>query len=194
MSLPPDYVCALSGLLPADDSQIDEDHADERLGYLPVGWTEVRLRRRVPNPAWLEIQAVKDAMVAQELQKVPKKHRKNATRVVQIQIEAMFGALEARTPTFIVDEEVTWVAPSHREEDAQGLTEAQLQVWDALEIDWLDTDDMPVQAAPEVAPVEVPVETMPESPEDSVEAPVVVEEVEAPAPSADESTEASAPA
>jgi len=184
-----DYICALSGLLPADNELVEDAHVDEELGDLPIWWTEVRVRRRVPNPEYLMILAVKDAMVQQELMRAPEEHRQEVEPTVRIQIDAMFAALEATIKPFDVDEVTAWVAPPHREVEAQGLTAAQQALWDTLDIDWLDE----VEAEPEVEILTVP-ESM-AAPEASVEADTpaeaVAETVEADAPvAADEPVEA----
>lgn len=46
-----EYVCALSGKS-APESALVDDGGDDNLGALPVGWLEVTIRRREPNPAW----------------------------------------------------------------------------------------------------------------------------------------------
>jgi hypothetical protein len=135
-----DYECVLSGLLPNDAETVPEDQIDEELEDLPIGWTEVRLRRRIPNVPYVEIQAVKQAMFQQELTKVPKEHRRDSAGVVRIQIDAMFASLEARTPAYVVDEETVYVAPPTRESEAGGLTNAQMQIFQALDIDWVGLD------------------------------------------------------
>ena len=70
--------CALSGLTPNDNEYADDvGPADDKdLVDIPVGWTEVRLRRRIPNPEYDRLMAVKDAMVAQALGQVPRERRR----------------------------------------------------------------------------------------------------------------------
>jgi hypothetical protein len=46
-----EYVCALSGKS-APESALVDDGGEDNLGALPVGWLEVTIRRREPNPAW----------------------------------------------------------------------------------------------------------------------------------------------
>lgn len=46
-----EYVCALSGKA-APESALVDDGGDDNLGALPVGWLEITIRRREPNPAW----------------------------------------------------------------------------------------------------------------------------------------------
>jgi hypothetical protein len=138
-----DYTCALSGLTPLAQAQIPDELVDDDLGDLPIYWTEVRLRRRVPSVRWTEIQAVKQAVVQQEMSAVPEEHRAAALPVIAIQTEAVYAALEARTPAFHVDEVTLYIAPPSRDADATGLAETQLGLFDTLEVDWLgeDSDD-----------------------------------------------------
>ena len=46
-----EYVCALSGKS-APESALVDDGGEDNLGALPVGWLEITIRRREPNPAW----------------------------------------------------------------------------------------------------------------------------------------------
>jgi hypothetical protein len=147
-----DYTCVLSGLTPARNETVLEEHEDEELGDLPVGWTEVRLRRRTPNPEYLKILAVKQLMVQQNLAEVPEADRAGAVEQIRIQVDAMFAALEAKTEVFLVDEEAVYIAPHTRDAQAPGLAAEQLQLFDGvLDVDWIDTID----EGPE-GPVEVP--------------------------------------
>lgn len=50
-----EYVCALSGKA-APESALVDDGGDDNLGALPVGWLEITIRRREPNPAWDALQ------------------------------------------------------------------------------------------------------------------------------------------
>ena len=173
----PDYACALSGLFPTDNELVADEHMDEDLGDLPVGWTEVRLRRRVVNPDYLRIQRVKNTMLQAQLVQEQEKLKEfpDLTReqkrslwmetrmTVTLQVEAMFAALEVKTPPFLVDEEMVHIAPATRETEAQGLTEAQLQLFEMLDVAWVEAPEDGGDGGEE-APVEAPVEASPEEP------------------------------
>ena len=56
-----EYDCALSGTV--GEPGLDEGDEGDGLGDLPLGWTEVTIRRRRVNPEWLTIQILKEQMV-----------------------------------------------------------------------------------------------------------------------------------
>lgn len=149
--------CALSGLTPNDDEYDDVGGPadDKDLADIPVGWTEIRLRRRVPNPDYGRLMQVKDAMVAQAIGQVPEEQRAASLEFVRVQIDVMFAAREAQVPQFLVDEAVVFVASPDREADAAGLTAAQAALFGELDVEWImplgTPQDAPesVEAAPE---------------------------------------------
>lgn len=115
-----DVFCAFTGSIP-DDADLPTDHPleDDELADLPVGWTRITVQTRLPSPAWQEIAAVEEAMVAQVLDGVPKNQRKAATVGVRVQVAAQLAALKAQTAPYIIDTSVFHVAPG--EEGAKGL-------------------------------------------------------------------------
>jgi len=143
--------CVLSGITPLDSELIPEDLEHAKQNGHPIGWIEVRVRRFYPNPAWQEVQAVKDAMVAQQLEAVPEEHREVAESTVRIQIEAMFAALEMQkgNEAVLMEEEHRMVAPELRENDAPGLTAALRTLCEQLELDWLDEPEDKAESEPE---------------------------------------------
>lgn len=102
------YECALSGI----QAEASVPFTGDELNDLPVGWTEVRVSRRVFNPKWVLIQQVKDAMIqglkAQfgEALKDPQQEL-----VLQLQVEAQLYGLEQNTPMYITEVEVAHLAP-----------------------------------------------------------------------------------
>ena len=149
-----DVFCAATGALP-DDADFPADHPleDDDLNDLPVGWTRVTLQTRTPNPAWQEISAVEEAMVAQVVQGIPKAQRKQAVVGVRVQVAAQLAALKAQTPPYIIESEIAHVGPSEDaakaladlktllglvEADAEDDGEAEEQADDAAESDDAD--------------------------------------------------------
>jgi hypothetical protein len=104
------YSCSLSGVEPDPESMLEEEDADE-MGTLPVGWTKITFERRLPNPEWGEIQAVKDGLVEATLAQLPEGDRDKAYRAVEIQIAAQFAQLEANSDPFLGMREVIYIAP-----------------------------------------------------------------------------------
>lgn len=135
--------CVLSGIKPLDSEIAPEELEHDQQEGIPVGWVEVRVRRFYPNPAWQEIQAVKEAMVVQQLEAVPDEHKSVAESTVRIQIEAMFAAMESQkgNEAILMEEEHRLIAATTRENDAPGLTDAQRTLFERLELDWLDEPD-----------------------------------------------------
>jgi hypothetical protein len=115
-----DVFCAFTGSIP-DDADLPTDHPleDDELADLPVGWTRITVQTRLPSPAWQEIAAVEEAMVAQVLDGVPKGQRKAATVGVRVQVAAQLAALKSQTAPYVIDTSVFHVAPG--DEGAKGL-------------------------------------------------------------------------
>jgi hypothetical protein len=115
-----DVFCAFTGSIP-DDADLPADHPleDDELADLPVGWTRITVQTRLPSPAWQEIAAVEEAMVAQVLEGVPKGQRKAATIGVRVQVAAQLAALKSQTAPYVIQTEVFHVAPG--DEGAKGL-------------------------------------------------------------------------
>lgn len=130
------YQCVLSGLRPTDVEATIVEHAlnDEDLGDLPVGWFELRVRRRVPNDRWLMIQAVKAELVKRQMAAVSAEQHADALPVVTLSIDAGYAALEAITPPYLVVEEVVYLASEARESDAPGLTDALKELGGELQL------------------------------------------------------------
>lgn len=89
-----EYVCALSGKA-ATDAEVVED-GDETLGALPVGWLEVTIRRREPNPAWDALQRRKARLVASTWMgiaaQLPEDVSEDDKAEVRADVEASFDA------------------------------------------------------------------------------------------------------
>ena len=152
-----DYECVLSGLLPNDAETVPEDQIDEELEDLPIGWTEVRLRRRIPNVPYVEIQAVKQAMFQQELTKVPKEHRRDSAGVVRIQIDAMFASLEESNNT-VFDNKVIKTSGESQGDIARDVEMQESFVNNnGMVVDAVDestNDERPEAEAPSLAPAQ----------------------------------------
>jgi hypothetical protein len=117
--MPQDVYCAATGAIPDDaDVLIEHPLEDEELADLPVGWTRITLQTRAPNPAWQEILAVEEAMIAQVIQGLPKNQRKGAVVGVRVQVAAQLAALKAATPPYLIDAEVAHVAPGEEGDKA----------------------------------------------------------------------------
>jgi hypothetical protein len=129
-----DFVCALSGLTPTDAEYPDDLDQDP----IPTGWTRVTLERRDLNREWVEVQAVKAAMIKQTLEQIPEEVREQAARVVELQIRAQYAALEAQINKFDTDEVTVYLAPGSRGAEIQKAIDA---LYDSLGIEADDDAD-----------------------------------------------------
>ena len=106
------YECAISG--------VEEDASAETsapLGNLPMGWFKVTFVRQMMNPKWIAIQQLKEAMVTNVLNQIPKAEDREIQQVaVSLQVDAQFAALEAATPKFVTQEDVVYTAPPEAED------------------------------------------------------------------------------
>ena len=159
MNLKYEYECALSGVTAPGELP----HAEDGLDDLPQGWFEVRLSRRTPNPKWLLIQRVKEAMVSALIGQFPKEVRDAQEVAVRVQLDAQFFALENATSPYITDVETVYLAPPESSED---IAEAVNQFREMVGLspmeagDDEDEDDdgvEPPQSAVEPAPAPVAV-------------------------------------
>jgi|7_EtaG_2_1085326.scaffolds.fasta_scaffold16184_2 hypothetical protein len=135
-----DIICALSGVAATDEELEITEFFDGANKELPIGWMEVKITLRAPNPRYADIQVVKAALIDNVLAGIPKKQREEAEEAVAIQIDAQFAALESRkenAPT-LVDSETLFVAPSDR---IPGLREEIEKLFELLGIEaqgWVD--------------------------------------------------------
>lgn len=136
-----DVFCAVTGALP-DDADLPADHPleDEELGDLPVGWTRITLQTRTPNPAWQEIVAVEEAMVAQVIQGLPKAQRKQAVVGVRVQVAAQLAALKAATAPYIIETEVAHIAPGEDADKALAALKTTLGLVEGEATDEADAE------------------------------------------------------
>ena len=135
-----DIICALSGVAATDEELEITEFFNGVNKELPIGWMEVKITLRAPNPRYADIQVVKAALIDNVLAGIPKKQREEAEEAVSIQIDAQFAALEGReenAPT-LVDSETLFVAPSDR---IPGLREEIEKLFELLGIEaqgWVD--------------------------------------------------------
>lgn len=108
-----EYECALSGLVAAGTHHFADDNMDD----LPVGWTEVRLSRRLFNPKWVLIQQVKKAMIEGLLLQFPEEAREGQKVALQLQIDSQFFNLEENTPVYLTEVETVYLAPPELSEE-----------------------------------------------------------------------------
>lgn len=106
-----EYECSLSGLTAPGDEPFDGDG----LADMPVGWIELRMSRRVPNPRYMAIQQTKQAMmdsiIAQMASQMPPEAVEAQRLPVALQIDAQFILLEENTPPYLTDIETVYLAP-----------------------------------------------------------------------------------
>lgn len=106
------YECAISGV---EEEGTVESTAP--LGSLPLGWFKVTFVRQVMNPKWIAIQQLKEAMVNNVLNQIPKAEDREIQQVaVALQVDAQFAALETATPKYITQEDTVYTAPPEAED------------------------------------------------------------------------------
>lgn len=93
-----EYECAISGVKASGSVQTDDELED-----LPPGWTRITIQRRLPNPNYIILQQVKEAVVNGQLMQIPEEHREAQRPYAQVQVDAAFYGMESDTPPFITD-------------------------------------------------------------------------------------------
>lgn len=144
-----EYECAMSGL--TAEGQIHEEA--DGLDDLPVGWTCIRITRRVYNPEWVMLQQLKEGMVTQLLQQVPPEQMDLMRDPLNFQVDAQFHAKEKDTPVFLPDtDDLVYLSPGADVTEALNEVREQLGLGvmpalhvPALEDAELDDDDDDVE-------------------------------------------------
>lgn len=136
------YRCTLTLTAANSDELIDGDEfqpgeaareafqaaAEDGLDDLPLGWIEVTVRRRVANPAFTRLREAKERSIeGQLMQAVPPgtagpdgtpltDEQRAEIRDVAIRptVDALFFALESKTPPWLTEEATVVVAPPDR--------------------------------------------------------------------------------
>lgn len=113
--------CALTGSLSTDD---DHDlmeifvNRDDEAPELPLGWARVTVEYRRVNPAFTEMQQVKDGLVRQNYDALAQADQTPETlRSITIQVDALYAGLNsdpAYAPS-ILEQEVAYVGPAERD-------------------------------------------------------------------------------
>lgn len=101
-----DIYCALTGEGPDEEELIDLGDDDE----LPPGWIRVTVERRLPNLARVELDAAKKAICAAQLEQYGEVGDE-VKRLVELQVDATFAALEAQNPPTLIREESIYICP-----------------------------------------------------------------------------------
>lgn len=129
-----EYECSLSGIVASGGPSYEKD----KLGDLPVGWTEVKFSRRVFNPDYVVIQQVKQAMIHGLVSQLPEEGKDTQSIIIRVQVEAQLKALQDATPPYITEVETVYLAPGSLSPD---VAEAYNEVRESLGLESL-TDDI----------------------------------------------------
>lgn len=110
--MPRDIECSVSGIFAEPVAEFKEDGLED----LPPGWTQVTIKRRLPNPKYYAIQRLKEAMfenmmAAAKQQNIPEDAREMQELAIQLQVEATMAALEQKTPLYNTTTEIIHIAP-----------------------------------------------------------------------------------
>lgn len=85
-------------------------------GEIAVGWIRVTVRRYRSNPAYDEITAARDEILAQMLAQLPddadEAMKQRAARIAKVSADATFHAMLRDTPAIVEDEAEVWVSPT----------------------------------------------------------------------------------
>jgi hypothetical protein len=143
-----EYECALSGIVAPGSLDFSKDGLED----LPVGWSEIRMSRRVFNPKWVLIQQVKRAMIDGLLAQFPDAAKEGQGVAIRLQVDAQFYTMEQDTPAYLTEVETVYVAPRELSED---VAEAYDEAREMLGLDPLEDeaeDENEEDAAPEPEP------------------------------------------
>lgn len=98
--MPQQFECSLTGET-AVGTEVPS--ADDNLGDLPIGWVQIAITRRAFNPKWIAIQAAKERMLKTLLASEQGDITSEIEEFHELQVESQWGALEERTPMYVLD-------------------------------------------------------------------------------------------
>jgi len=111
------YECALSGVRSTPGVFYEVDGLED----IPPGWVQVSFRRRLPNPDYTLIQEAKRDMINGALASlpanIPDEVRARQKRLVELQVDSQFSAVERGIAPFVLVEETAVIAPPEENED-----------------------------------------------------------------------------
>ena len=113
--------CALNGSSPTDDDLDLMDiftNRDDEVPELPLGWMKVTVEYRKVNPAFTELQQVKDGLIRQNYDALSQADQTaEALRAITIQVDALHAGLTldpAYAPS-IIEQEAVYISPAERD-------------------------------------------------------------------------------
>jgi hypothetical protein len=90
----------------------------------PLGWVKITIERQIPNPEYTHLQSLKASMVEQNLEavrdQIPEGNEQAAQMIrlnVELQVRAMFSALEKDLEEFVPQYEEAYISPPEADED-----------------------------------------------------------------------------
>jgi hypothetical protein len=111
-----DHICAITGTLADEDAPMTETG--------PLGWVKITIERQIPNPEYTHLQSLKASMVEQNLEavrdQIPEGNEQAAQMIrlnVELQVRAMFSALEKDLEEFVPQYEEVYISPPEADED-----------------------------------------------------------------------------
>lgn len=111
-----DHICAITGTLADEDAPMTETG--------PLGWVKITIERQIPNPEYAQLQQLKASLVEQNLESVkdqiPEGNERAAQMIrlnVELQVRAMFSALEKDLEEFVPQYEEAYISPPEADED-----------------------------------------------------------------------------
>ena len=111
-----DHICAITGTLADEDAPMTETG--------PLGWVKITIERQIPNPEYAQLQQLKASLVEQNLEavkdQIPEGNERAAQMIrlnVELQVRAMFSALEKDLEEFVPQYEEAYISPPEADED-----------------------------------------------------------------------------
>ena len=111
-----DHICAITGTLADEDAPMTDTG--------PLGWVKITIERQIPNPEYTHLQSLKASMVEQNLEavrdQIPEGNEQAAQMIrlnVELQVRAMFSALEKDLEEFVPQYEEVYISPPEADED-----------------------------------------------------------------------------
>ena len=158
---PRTFVCDISGLSASGLDDLDGVSENDPLEDSPVGWTQVSILTRVPNPDFARVQEAYKQSVAQVTKDHPGENKKRELELALWAVDAQFGEW-MQQPEYNVETNEIWVHPTHLAEllgrlDPDQFVPEQVPLPLALEPDDLDSEEEDDDSDLEEQEEEIPV-------------------------------------
>lgn len=159
--IPRTFVCDISGRSDPGLDDLDGVSENDPMEDCPIGWTQITIQTRVPNPEFARVQEAHAQAVAQVTEAHPGEKKKRELELALWAVDAQFADW-MQQPEYNVETNEIWVHPTHLAEllgrlDPDQFAPEQVPLPLALEPDDPDSEEEDDESDLEEPEEEIPV-------------------------------------